>query len=192
MDKFKLKALKDKFVFMYLGNIGPVAGVETIISAFAELNNRNCALVIAGSGTNKERCRLIAEKITLSTILFLEVPLGLTPVVELQSIANVLMLPILHGAANSSIPSKLIAYMFSGKPIITSADNWSETASAIIESKCGWVLKSHDTSAWTAGMNEAYETDNSRLNEMGRSGFDFAIENYSKKEGLKKSELSFQ
>jgi glycosyltransferase involved in cell wall biosynthesis len=184
LEKYKLTAIKGKFVYMFLGNIGPVAGVETIIKAFGELHNKNSAMIIAGSGTNKERCRLLAEKIKISNIHFLEVPLGLTPVIELQSISDILMLPILPEAANSSIPSKLIAYMFSGKPIITSANVLSETASAIIASKCGWVTTSNETSEWIGLMNRANETSKKELNKMGRSGFDYAIKHYSKQQGL--------
>jgi len=42
--------ISGKFVFMYLGNIGPVAGVELLIESFAEANIENSTLVIAGSG----------------------------------------------------------------------------------------------------------------------------------------------
>jgi glycosyltransferase involved in cell wall biosynthesis len=173
-----------KFIFMYLGNIGPVAGVETIIKAFPELGIHNSALIIAGSGTYKERCMQLAEKLKILNVLFLDVPPGLKPVVELQSISDILLLPIVPAAANSSIPSKLIAYMFSAKPIITSANILSETATAITESECGWVTRSNDISEWTSLMKLTYETDRNKLNEMGRSGFDYAINNYSKKQGL--------
>jgi glycosyltransferase involved in cell wall biosynthesis len=182
--KHNLQAINGKFIYMYLGNIGPVAGVETIIKAFRELGTDDTALVIAGSGTYKQRCVELAEKLNVANIHFREVPAGLKPVVELQSISDVLLLPILPDAANSSIPSKLIAYMFSGKPIISSAGPLSETASAINKSDCGWVTKSHDMLEWTSVMREAYSTSKGRLNTMGRSGFDYAIQNYSKKEGL--------
>jgi glycosyltransferase involved in cell wall biosynthesis len=184
LGKYNLMGINGKFIYMYLGNIGSVAGVETIINAFAELNIDNSALIVAGSGSHKEKCRLLAERLKISNIFFMEVPPGLKPVAELQSISDILMLPILPEAANSSIPSKLIAYMFSGKPVITSANSFSETASAIKESGCGWITKSNDNSEWTLMMTLAYETDNEKLNIMGRLGFDYAIRNYSKKQGL--------
>ena len=54
INKYNLHILNGNFVFMYLGNIGPVAGVETIIQAFCQLDNPNMFLVIAGSGSKKE------------------------------------------------------------------------------------------------------------------------------------------
>lgn len=184
LKKYNIKSLSGKFIYMYLGNIGPVAGVETIINAFAGLNIKNSVLIIAGSGSYKERCRSLTEKLEISNTFFLDVPPGLKSVVELQSISDILLLPILPEAANSSIPSKLIAYMFSSKPIITSANKFSETASAIKESDCGWITKSNDISFWADLMKLAYETDNEVLKAKGRSGFEYAIKNYSKKEGL--------
>jgi hypothetical protein len=49
-------------------------------------------------------------------------------------------LPIKKGAAGNSIPSKLPACMFSGKPIIACVDEGSDTANAVISSGCGWAL----------------------------------------------------
>ncbi len=186
LDRYNLNNINDKFIFMYLGNIGPVAGIETIINSFAELNKNNSVLIIAGSGSYKERCQLLVNKLNNSNIFFLDVPPGLKPVVELQSISDILLLPILPDAAHSSIPSKLIAYMFSGKPVITSANINSETATAIKESGCGWITKSNNISEWIRLMNLARETDKRTLKIMGNLGLKYAIKNYSKKEGQKK------
>jgi glycosyltransferase involved in cell wall biosynthesis len=185
-EKYKLEILKDKFIFMYLGNIGPVAGVETIIEVFSKLNLNETALIIAGSGTSKNKCQTLARELNSANILFIDVPLGLRPVVELQSLSNVLLLPILPDAADSSIPSKLIAYMFSKKPIISSANELSETAIAIKESQCGWLTKSNKISDWIEVMTQAYKLPINILDEKGESGYSYAMSNYSKTEGLKK------
>jgi primase-polymerase (primpol)-like protein len=76
--------------------------------------------------------------------------------------------------------------MFSGKPIITSAYIFSETGTAINESECGWITITNDISGWTDLMRLAYETDKSVLQSKGKSGFKYALKNYSRKEGLNK------
>jgi len=193
LEKYNIKDLNGKFTYMYLGNIGPVAGVEKIITAFGELKNNNSALIIAGSGTYKLRCQAMAEQLQLTNVIFLEVPQGLKPVVELQSISDTLMLPIHPVAANSSIPSKLIAYMFSRKPVITSANLKSETAIVIKKSGCGWVTRSNNASEWSRIMNLVHETDKNILISMGRAGFEYAMKHYSRKEGVKNvSELLYK
>ena len=39
------------FTFMYLGNVGPIAGCDLLISAFSDSNLDKSRLVIAGSGS---------------------------------------------------------------------------------------------------------------------------------------------
>jgi glycosyltransferase involved in cell wall biosynthesis len=186
MLRYNLTDSFGKFIYMYLGNIGPVAGVDTILNSFSQLNNDKLYLIIAGSGSAKDKCQLLARKLKIANLAFIEVQPGLKPVVELQSISDIMLLPINPQAASSSIPSKLIAYMFSGKPIITSANVHSETALAIKTSKSGWITRTNNTSDWVEIMELAYKTDRVTLNAMGKSGFEYAIENYSKEAGLRK------
>lgn len=191
LSKYNLDRLQNKFVFMFLGNIGPVAGIEIIIKAFSQLNNADCILLIAGSGTQKDKCTALAKELSADNVLFTGVPIGLSPVVELQSIADILLLPIDPEAAHSSIPSKLIAYMFSGKPVITSAHFKSETATAISESNSGWITESNEIAEWVKHMDIAFKANTELLKVMGKSGFTYAIRNYSKREGLSKTEQLF-
>lgn len=190
-DKYQLGFLKDKFVFMYLGNIGPVASVDIIISSFTKLNKENSVLIIAGSGSYKRKCQTLADNLGSSNIYFIEVPLGLKPVVELQSLADVLLLPIHPEAADSSIPSKLIAYMLSKKPIITSANIISETAIAVKESNCGWITETNELKDWISVFMHVLDLDRGVLKDIGIRGYEFAINNYSKKEGLRNMHTLF-
>lgn len=191
LSKYGINGLRGKFVFMFLGNIGPVAGVEIIIKAFSQFNNAGCILVIAGSGSQKEKCIALSQELSADNIHFTVVPNGLAPVVELQSISDILLLPIDPEAAHSSIPSKLIAYMFSGKPVISSAHIKSETAIAVNESGCGWITGSNEFAEWVKYMDIASKANPESLRLMGKSGFDYAIRNYSKREGLSKTEHLF-
>ncbi len=182
INKFNLNNTKDKKIYMYLGNIGPVAGVYPLIKAFHESNLHNHSLVIAGSGTSKKKCFNYVKKNDIKNIFFRDVPPGLDSVVDLQSLADVMILPINKGFASSSIPSKLIAYMFSAKPILTNADKDSFTYQAVVNSKSGWVTKSFKD--WFNKMN-LYEIED-KLKIYGSNGFNYAIKNYSKTQGLKK------
>jgi len=183
-EKYNLNFLKNQFVFMYLGNIGPVAGVEDVINDFKEISNNDISLIIAGSGTSKIDCVELVQTQKIKNIYFVNVEPGLKSVVELQSIADVLILPIKPGSSASSIPSKLIAYMFSSKPIISSADKNSFTASAIINSNSGWLL--YDFGSWGNIMKKVSKIPLDQILEKGKNGFKFSINNFSKSEGLKK------
>lgn len=171
----------DKFTFMYMGNIGPVAGVDLLIDAFETAQLREAMLVIAGSGSMKE---VLKEKAKNNpNIEFWDVPNGKVP--EIQSKADVMMLPIKKGAASSSIPSKLPAYMFSAKPIIGSMDVDSDTAIAIKNANCGAIVEPENKMALAQTMKELSEKDRKILNEMGSRGQQYALEHFSKNSNLK-------
>ena len=171
-------------IFMYLGNIGPVAGVDLLIQAFSKADLNNSKLVIAGSGSMKEILKKKVFEFKLNAIEFWDVPDGKVP--EIQNHADVMLLPIKKGAASSSIPSKLPAYMFSKKPIIACVDQGSDTGLAITTSKCGWVLPSEDVEVLALKMKEIAKISDVELLEKGTNGFNYALKNLSKKNNLSK------
>ena len=175
---------KSVFTFMYLGNIGPVAGVELLIRSFMKTNSANAQLIIAGSGSHKEGCQKIASK--GKNIYFIDIPTGLSAVADMQSKADILLLPVKKNAAMSSVPSKLIAYLFSAKPIIATVDKESDTAKTLIEAKCGWVGEPENEDWLTQQMNNVMHENRILLAKMGESGFNYGIKNFSKREGCKK------
>jgi glycosyltransferase involved in cell wall biosynthesis len=178
-------SVNDKKVFMYLGNIGPVAGIPFLIECFSDLNAK---LIIAGSGSYKDHCIKTLEKHPNADVEFMNVPAG--KVAEIQSIADVMLLPILKGSANTSIPSKLPAYMFSKKPVLVMADLDCDSAFTVLNAKCGWVGEYGDSDWLINSVNKILESEDVKLQEMGLSGFYYAKENFSKSNNL--SKLKFE
>lgn len=172
----------EKFTFMYLGNIGPVAGVDLLIEAFQTSGMKNSRLIIAGAGSMKQK---LINSITSNLqydIQFWDVPEGKVP--EIQKQADVLLLPIKKGASSSSIPSKLPAYMLSAKPVICCAENDSYTAKCIIEANCGFIVEPESPLLLANEFKYVYSLSNEELEEMGNSGFDYSLEFFSKKTNL--------
>lgn len=170
--------------FMYLGNIGPVAGVEFLVESFAESKLSNAKLVVAGAGSMKEYCKNLSLKYTESIIEFIDVPDGKVP--EIQNQADVMLLPVKKGAAMSSIPSKLPAYMFSKKPIIACVDADSDTADSIQKSGGGWVIEPENKYQLIALFKAINEDEQESRVAKGVNGFNFAMENFSKRTNLQK------
>jgi glycosyltransferase involved in cell wall biosynthesis len=170
------------FTFMYLGNIGPVAGVGLLADAFLDAKIDNSRLVIAGSGSMKNT--LVQKYKHLQNIDFLEVPQG--KVADVQTQADVLLLPIKAGAALSSVPSKLPAYMFSRKPIITCVDDNSDTAETIVRANCGWVIKPESSEALAQIMANVVQIPIMELQTKGENGYNYALQHFSKTKNLQK------
>ena len=180
---------QSSFTFMYMGNVGPVAGVDHLIESFKIANLTNAQLVIAGSGSMKESLINKVKQENIANVLFWDVPDGKVP--EIQSNADVLMLPMKKGSGLSSIPSKLPAYMFTQKPIIACVDNGSDTGNCILEAGCGYVIEPENIQALANQMNTIISLNNAELNKMGENGFNYAIKHLSKTENLKRLSAIF-
>lgn len=170
------------FTFMYMGNIGPVAGVDLLIDAFMQAKLKNARLVIAGSGSMKETLK--GRAFSCKEIEFWDVPNGKVP--EIQSMADAMMLPIKKGAASSSIPSKLPAYMFSAKPIIGCVDEDSDTSNAIKDADCGWVIEPENVNELAKTMQMIASLDRAYLKEKAENAQVYGLSHFSKKENLVK------
>lgn len=170
------------FTFMYMGNIGPLAGLDNVIDAFKIAKLENVRLIIAGAGSAKDSLKYKVKSLGLDNVEFRSVPEG--KVAETQSMADVMLLPVRRGFAMSSIPSKLPAYMFSKKPILASVDSESDTAKCIIDSDAGWVVEPENVEVLAKKMIEIVISDSIILKTKGDKGYRFAIENLSKKNNL--------
>lgn len=181
-QKNAIREPHDKFTFMYMGNIGPVAGVDLLIDAFSEAQIDNSRLVIAGSGSMKEQ--LMEKAANCKQIEFWDVPNGKVP--EIQAQADVMMLPIKKGAASSSIPSKLPAYMFSAKPIIGCMDADSDTANALREAECGWVIEPENVEKLAEQMRMVAGLDKFILVDKANKAQAYGLSHFSKIKNLSK------
>lgn len=172
------------FTFMFMGNVGALAGLDVAIDAFVKSELYNARLVIAGSGSAREGLEKKAAALKDYDIEFWDVPFGQVPATQAK--ADVMLLCVKKGFARSSIPSKLPAYMFSAKPVLASVDADSDSAKCILDAKAGWVCEPEDVSALSRAMMKCYETSKNTLNSMGKSGFNYAIEDFSRTKNLQK------
>lgn len=173
------------FTFMYMGNVGKLAGLATVLDAYAMAEGlENTRLVIAGSGPAKEGLQQKASAIRNRKIEFWEVPFGEVPAIQAK--ADVMMLPVMKGFASSSIPSKLPAYMFSAKPVLASVDADSDTAMCIKNANAGFVCEPENTLILAKLMHQMANTPKEELEAMGKRGFDYAINDFSRTENLQK------
>lgn len=170
------------FTFMYLGNVGPLAGIEVLFDALKIAKLPNARLVVAGSGSAKKSLQEKAKEYVGCNIEFWDVPTGMVPAT--QDKADVMCLPVKKGFAISSIPSKLPAYMFSAKPVLSSVDKESDTAACINDAKAGWVAMPEDAEDVARCMKNATVLSKEQLLEMGKCGFKYSMQVFSKKVNL--------
>lgn len=170
--------------FMYLGNVGPLAGLDFVIDAFKDAALEGARLIIAGSGSARKELENKVVREGIVNVEFLDVPLGM--IQATQRMADVMILPVKKGGAMSSIPSKLPAYMFSAKPVLASVDIESDTASCIVESDAGWVIEPENRKKLTDMFSRISCLDASVLYAKGQNGYVFAMKNLSRRGNLPK------
>lgn len=177
------KAENTDFVFMYVGSISPSSGVDLLIRSFHKAGLPKSRLIIAGSGSEKQKCIDISKDLN-DAIEFSEAKPSKVP--EIQSRADVLLLPLKKGIATTATPSKLTAYLLSSKPVIACVENESDVANILKEGKCGFLIKPEDEDALSIKMKEVYELDCTFLEAMGIRGREYALKHLSREVNLKK------
>jgi glycosyltransferase involved in cell wall biosynthesis len=173
----KLGIPDDAFVAVYAGNVGVASNAEILVDAFAELKDQaQIYLVIAGAGSQLDICRREAERQRLDRVV-IHSPWKTEETGPVLQMADVLLLPTKGSQSLNSIPSKLISYLLSGRPVIASALPESDTAIAILEGGVGWVIPpdSADRMAKTIAVAGAQSKES--LNQMGAAGREFARQN---------------
>lgn len=166
---------------MYLGSINPTANVGLIIKACEKLDLERFRVSIIGNGPEKDNCMSLAKQVRIN-ILFNSV----TPdqVAEKQGTADVLVLCLKRGVAKTATPSKLTAYMLSGRPIVASVDLDSDCANIIRKAGCGLVVEPDNETVLCNAIKELGQKSVEELNEMGKAAFDYAVAHLSKERNL--------
>lgn len=168
--------------FMYLGNIGPVAGCDMLIDSFVKSAVSKSRLVIAGNGTKRDELSGYVKDKGFSNIEFWDVPEG--KVQEIQSKSDFLVLPIRKGAAKYSVPSKLIAYMRAGRPIIAIADEESDTCEMIKEAGCGFTVNPDDQKEIANIFVQAALISDQQRAEYGSKAISYAKGKFNAKQNV--------
>ena len=188
-EKFKNNISETKIdnrrmTFMYVGSISASAGVSILIKSFHAARLPNARLLIAGSGSDKKNCVAIAERLQNNKIEFCEV--APEEVAELQSQADILLLPLRKGIAKTATPSKLTAYLLSGKPVIATVEDQSDVANILRTADCGFSVEPENQKSLTEVFEKSYAMNKLLLHQMGHNGKEYAELNLSKNANLSK------
>lgn len=182
-DDYKTTFRKNgKTVFMFVGNNNKQANVELMIRAYHAAKLDNAELRIMGGGNAKADCMVLAKELGHKDIIFDGVPKGMVATVQKE--ADAMVLALIGGTGTQGVPSKLTAYMFSGKPVIASMDAEADAAKMILEAKAGYVTKADDVEEFAESFKQIANHSNEELEEMGGNSRSFAEKKLSRKANL--------
>lgn len=122
---------------MFAGNVGKMQSVETIIRAAKNCEDiKNLKWHIVGDGSDLERCRRLAEELSVTSVIFHgrkapeEMP-------KWYAKADAMLVTMKKAKfISETLPGKVQTYMAAGKPIIGAIDG--EAKRVIEEAQCGY------------------------------------------------------
>ena len=168
--------------FMFAGNNSRQANVAMIINAFLDAGLHNAELYIMGGGNERENCELLARRRGASNVTFGSIPDGMVP--EVQRRADVMVLALKHGTGTLCIPSKLVAYMLSGKAVLASVEEGSDTSRILREAQCGVVTPEDDRASLTEAFRRLAATSREELCLMGKRSRHYAEQHLTRRANL--------
>ncbi|MBT8208410.1 MAG: glycosyltransferase family 4 protein [Acidimicrobiia bacterium] len=147
--------LKREGVFraIFAGNLGLVQGLDNVVEAARLLlDNGDIEFSFMGSGFAEESLRSHAQELGLSNVTFLP----FLPEEQAQTVlrdADVGIISLMEGINQFAYPSKILAYLEAGLPLLAVADRGSDLADTVVESGAGLACPPGDPVA-LAGLVE--------------------------------------
>jgi glycosyltransferase involved in cell wall biosynthesis len=174
----KKLGLFDRFNIMYAGNMGEAQGLETVIEAAAFLSDIQAVqFVLVGDGIALPRLKRIVEEKDLCNVRFL----GRYPYQEmpnLYALADVLLVHLKDDPLfRITIPSKTLAYLASGKPIIAAATG--DLADLVTSAGAGIICLPGNPQALAESVLHLYRMPAEQRRAMGERGRQTATSQYN-------------
>lgn len=155
----------DKKVFVYGGNLGKPQGIPFIIECLKfQINNPDAFFVIVGDGTEYKK---------LESFFDLEKPTNMKLMKKLPkedydimvSASDVGLIFLDHRFTIPNFPSRLLAYMQAGIPVLACTDLNTDIGKVITEGGFGWWCESNDVEAFSKCVDDALKTDCGKIRE---------------------------
>jgi len=163
------EGLGDRFVVLFAGNVGLSQGLEHVLESARLLQGvKGLLFLIVGNGAAKPGLEQEAARMELTNVRFLPFQ-PRADLADLYASADVCLVPLKHGIADESVPSKMLSISAAGRPLIASVDEPSDTAQHVRESGCGLVVPPEDPQALAAAIMALYR-DPDRARRMGMLG----------------------
>lgn len=170
--------LRDEFVVLYAGNLGLSQGLEHVVVAAERLATEpDIRMVFVGDGAG--RSALEAEVARHPTAQVTSLPFQpRSRLAEVLGTADISLVCLKRGVGIGSQPSKTLSILASGRPLVASVDEASDTRRLVESAGAGLCVPPEDPSALAEAIL-ALRRDPKRRADMGERGREYAIRHHS-------------
>ncbi len=173
---------QDKKVFVYGGNLGRPQGIPFLIECLrAEKDNQDAFFLIVGAGTEYGKLEAFVNEENPANMKLLK-RLPKEDYDRLVAACDVGLIFLDHRFTIPNFPSRLLAYMQAGLPVLAATDPNTDIGRVIVEGGFGWWCESNDVAAFRAAVADAIAADAQAMKEKE---FAFLYENYTVEKAYK-------
>jgi glycosyltransferase involved in cell wall biosynthesis len=187
----KQHGLDGRFNVMFGGNIGAAQGLQNLIVAAEQLRGEpRVQFVLVGDGVEQEQLVQMAQERGLTNVRFL----GRQPAQEMArfyALADILLVHLKRDALfEITIPSKTLAYLACGRPILGVVAG--DPADVIRQAEAGIICRQGDPAALAQTVRTFLDMSPAEREKMGRSGRRAFLAHYSRRKLMDRYEGLFQ
>jgi glycosyltransferase involved in cell wall biosynthesis len=175
----KEHGLVEPFTVLYSGNMGRCHDMDTLLDAIMQLKDKPIKFVFIGSGDQRDFVQNKVQQAGVNNCLFLpyqsreNLPFSLTA-------CDVSIVSIAEAMEGLIAPSKLYSALAAGTPVAAICPAHSYLNDVIIaQACCGETFRNGDGEGLAAYL-EKLSNNNELVKNLGRSGREYCVNNYSK------------
>jgi colanic acid biosynthesis glycosyl transferase WcaI len=174
-----LGAADGSFLVLHAGNMGEKQGLVTALQAAQHVSgDMPIKLALVGDGAQRPQLEEVVLTNQLSNVRILPLqPRAMLP--RLLAAADAFLLIQRSEVVESVVPSKMLAYMAAGRPVIAAVHKDSVAAAIVEQSNCGIVVPPENPRALADAMN-LLRRDPEMGKQLGAFGRAFAEERFRK------------
>jgi len=168
-----IKRLKseNRFLVGYAGAHGIANSLKAVIDAVADMENENVAMVLVGTGQEKEKLMLYVKNKKINNVFFL------SPIVKNAIPTFLTQMDILYiGLQKQSLfrfgisPNKLFDYMMAQKPVIQAIEAGNNP---VRDADCGISVEPDNVEKIKMAISTLLNADDDERMRLGKNGFSF-------------------
>ncbi len=153
----------DKKVFVYGGNLGKPQGIPFIIDCLkAQLSNPDAYFLLVGDGTEFGKLEAFFSSADAPNMKLMK-KLPKEDYDRMVAACDVGLIFLDHRFTIPNFPSRLLAYMQAGLPVLACTDPNTDIGKVITEGGFGWWCESNDTEAFCHAVSDALKADHTAM-----------------------------
>lgn len=168
----QFRTLKDKFVVLYAGIMGPLQDLERVIDAAKCVTSDKITFLLVGEGEDKARLKNLANKLERQNVMFINnQPWEL--MARITNCADLCLLPLrTEKMLGTVLPKKVFEYAACGKPIVSFCPNGEVTT--LVEKWQAGVVVDPGQPRELASSIESLSSNKPQLETMSRNSREMA------------------